>query len=244
MLRQRACVGNPHLGGGSRARRGARGLSIASCASFSASSSTRRMSTAACPASASGSGDQAVGVFIPEHSPAATGAIKTMESKMRMFKVLIVVVVAVVFGSPVRALEIGDSVRFPTDLSFGCNLIEDARQATAHVERYGSSKESSDRFMKGIYDWGLRRPLPYVHPKRYCGTLKAADEVFDHDAFVYEYRVLNKSDDGYVCLTGPRVGLRKGNAIEWGRTFAGEEDGLCLWVNLQVWNVQITSNPK
>jgi hypothetical protein len=88
---------------------------------------------------------------------------------MATFKIFILTILAaIVFGSPVHALEIGDSVRFPTDSSFGCSLIEDARQATAHVARYGGSKESSKRFVYEIYDPGVRRAPGTPIPTRLC----------------------------------------------------------------------------
>jgi hypothetical protein len=133
-------------------------------------------------------------------------------------KFVMAILVAVVFGSPVYALEVGDLVRFPTDSSFGCSLIDDARQATAHVARYGSSKESSYVFIKPIFDASLRRPANAPIPKRLCD--------FFFEGVVLEYRVLKQSDDGYVCLT------HRG----------GYWEGRCLWVNLSIWNVQTTPN--
>jgi hypothetical protein len=167
---------------------------------------------------------------------------------MATFKIFILTILAaIVFGSPVHALEIGDSVRFPTDSSFGCSLIEDARQATAHVARYGGSKESSKRFVYEIYDPGVRRAPGTPIPTRLCDFFFPGAAVLSitHEVVVFEYRVLKKSDDGYVCLTDPRGGLfrKDTDAIKWD-THPSNWEGRCLWVNLQVWNVQTTPHQK
>jgi hypothetical protein len=52
-----------------------------------------------------------------------------------MKRLLLATALALSAIAPASALEIGDSVKFPIH-AFGCNLIEDARQATAHVARY------------------------------------------------------------------------------------------------------------
>jgi hypothetical protein len=136
-----------------------------------------------------------------------------------MRRLLLATALALAAMSPAHALDVGDSVKFPTDLtSFGCSLIEDARQATSHVARYGSSKESSYRFIKPIYDASLRRPPDAPIPRRLCD--------FFFEGVLAEYRVLKTSDDGYVCLT----------SLGW--------EGRCMWVNLTIWNVQITSKNK
>ena len=150
-----------------------------------------------------------------------------------MKRLLLATALAIAATSPIHAFEIGDSVSFPTDSSFGCNLIEDARQATAHIERYGSSKETSTAFMREIYDSSVRQPVPYVIPKRFCSTFIPGINFFsaNGDRITVKYHVLKKTDDGYACLGDPQFGE------------ATEPSGFvgCVWTNLQIWNVQVGS---
>jgi hypothetical protein len=155
---------------------------------------------------------------------------------MATFKIFITILVAVVFGTPVHAFEIGDSVKFPTDSSFGCMWIEDAREAASHVARFGGSKESSRNFVDKINgDMFSRRERPKLTAtSRFCDFFFAGVELLKTtgEGIAVEYRVLKKLDDGYVCLTNPRFGDDV-RSSDW--------EGRCLWVDLSIWNVQTTS---
>jgi hypothetical protein len=93
------------------------------------------------------------------------------------------------------------------------------------------NEESSNRFMKPIYDRSLRQPVSYVVPKRFCDSFSPTTDLLNGEGISVAYRILKKSDDGYVWLTDPQY--VHGKPSDW--------DGICLWVNLQVWNIQSES---
>jgi hypothetical protein len=53
-------------------------------------------------------------------------------------------------GLPTHALEVGDRVRFSPNTPIGRMWLEDAKKATAHMARYGNSKESTRFFIDQI----------------------------------------------------------------------------------------------
>jgi hypothetical protein len=144
---------------------------------------------------------------------------------MKSMKRLLLATVFALAASPVDALDVGDLVKFPTDSSFGCSRLEEAREATSHVARNGGGMESARSFVDKIVEayrashyskWKHNPPLP-TETSRFC-------DFFFPGALNVDYRIIKKSDDGYVCLT----------TLGW--------DGRCMWVNLTIWNVQIRSN--
>jgi len=143
-----------------------------------------------------------------------------------MSKLIAMLMLAAAMASPAHAFEVGDPIKFRSDQSPGCALLEDAKQAPWNGT--ASQKKEFANGMTGEGFYTAMKTMKKTPSLDEWGALVRKFHVcqifFGNDAFVSgfdPYRVAEKAD-GYVCVdTYDPKGQRTSAACLWTRESEG-----------------------